>query len=50
MTDDLMAVADAVAEPRLVLEPARCRCPHGPDWHAAGGCEARGCGCEVVPS
>lgn len=33
----------------LVVEPVQCRCPHGPDWHAAGGCEARGCPCEVEP-
>ncbi len=32
------------------LEPTRCMCPHGDDWHGPGGCEARGCGCEVVPS
>jgi len=34
---------------QLVLEPVQCRCPHGEDWHAAGGCEARGCACEVEP-
>jgi len=33
----------------LVLEPVQCRCPHGEDWHSAGGCEARGCACEVEP-
>jgi hypothetical protein len=33
----------------LMLEPVQCRCPHGEDWHAAGGCEARGCPCEVEP-
>jgi hypothetical protein len=33
----------------LVLEPVQCRCPHGEDWHSAGGCQARGCPCEVEP-
>lgn len=33
----------------LALEPVRCRCPHGDDWHTAGGCEARDCPCEVEP-
>lgn len=34
---------------KLELEPMRCRCPHGEDWHSVGGCEARGCPCEVEP-
>jgi len=34
---------------QLRLEPVQCRCPHGEDWHSVGGCEARGCACEVEP-
>lgn len=44
---DVEAVREFAAT--LTYEPAQCRCPHGDDWHGPGGCEARGCPCEVEP-
>lgn len=47
--DEVTRIEWRYLDAALVLEPQQCRCPHGPDWHSAGGCEARWCPCEVEP-